>query len=780
MTRTATTSLFVFFLCCSSVLAQPQAAPPMDAASAEAVRREAAAKEMRMMLTDAEAAQQKGDTFAAASLYSQCLNKARIVGPGLVDAEIQRARLGVATTRLALAEQSLRGGNFQAASNEVAIILREEPKNEAALAYMGTILKAQAAQAGRRPDDATLDRLPDIRHAAITNATLVQDAKLLYEAGQYDAAIEKLKIVIKNDPDNKAAFYYLDIIMNKRYSQEAQLRESWSKSAMLEVEKAWNTAATTKLKPLPTPNPYANTNMVHTGKGRQIIYSKLERIMLNTLTFPGVPLRAVVNKLNEEARARDPDKKGINFIVNAFVDPIPPPAVAVDPATGLPVGAPAQEQIEIGDIQVRIEPALNDVSLLQALDVVTKVAERPIKYSVEDYAVIFSYRTNEIPPLYTRWYKIDANTFYNGLQGVQLQTFDTQGGGGGGGYGGGGYGGGGGGYGGSRGGGGYGGGRGGGGYGGGGYGGGRGGGGYGGGGYGGGGGGYGGGGQSPGAAEYVGVSLAGGGGGLAGRGGGAAAGGAARPGGQGQAQAGGGQAGGQGGGVDFLTTLTQTEVVIPIIRSFFTTAGVDLTPPKAIFFNDRLGMLMVRASLQDLDIIEQALQVLNMSAPQLTIEAKFTEVSQDDTKALGFDWYVGNWLTGGKSVGVSGGTAPSYLGTPSDANPSGVFPGPGPAPGIPGPGAIPASASDGKVTSGLRGGGDAIMTITGILTDPQFRVVIKALEQRQGVDLMQAPKVTTQSGRQAQIKIVDIRYIVIGLDVGQSGGGGGGYYGGGF
>jgi general secretion pathway protein D len=273
--------------------------------------------------------------------------------------------------------------------------------------------------------------------------------------------------------------------------------------------------------------------------------------------------------------------------------------------------------------------------------------------------------------------------------------------------------------------------------------------------------------------------MSGAGGGLSGSGG--AGGGAApaqpaggvRPGGpQGAA----GQAGGQGG-VDFLTTLTQTEVVIPIIRSFFATAGVDLTPPKAIFFNDRLGMLMVRASLQDLDIIEQAVQVLNMSPPQLTIEAKFTEVSQNDSRALGFDWYVGNWLIKDNAIGAMAGTAPSYLGTPSDANPSGVFPGPGPAPGVPGPGAIPASATDGRLTSGLRGNATALATITGILTDPQFRVVIKALDQRQGVDLMQAPKITTQSGRQAQIKIVDIRYIVIGLDTTQSGGGFGSGYG---
>ncbi|MBK8001637.1 MAG: hypothetical protein IPK15_23775 [Verrucomicrobia bacterium] len=78
-----------------------------------------------------------------------------------------------------------------------------------------------------------------------------------------------------------------------------------------------------------------------------------------------------------------------------------------------------------------------------------------------------------------------------------------------------------------------------------------------------------------------------------------------------------------------------------VARQFFTTAGVDFNVPgKQLIFNDRLGQLMVRATLQDLDIIEQAVQVLNMAPPQVTIEAKFAEITQQDSKALGFDWFL--------------------------------------------------------------------------------------------------------------------------------------------
>lgn len=207
--------------------------------------------------------------------------------------------------------------------------------------------------------------------------------------------------------------------------------------------------------------------------------------------------------------------------------------------------------------------------------------------------------------------------------------------------------------------------------------------------------------------------------------------------------------------------------VITVVREFFLTAGVDLAAPKNIYFNDRLGMLMVRATLEDLDIIEQALQVLNMSPPQLTIESKFAEVNQDDNRALGFDWYLGNMAIGGHSL-ASAGTQPSYWGESSMANPVGTFPGqPATAAGAAST-LINQSSTDSVLTGGLRNTAPALFSYTGILTDPQFKVVIRALEQRQGVDVLVAPKLTTQSGRQAQIKVANVQYVVTDLSIDQT------------
>jgi type II secretory pathway component GspD/PulD (secretin) len=291
------------------------------------------------------------------------------------------------------------------------------------------------------------------------------------------------------------------------------------------------------------------------------------------------------------------------------------------------------------------------------------------------------------------------------------------------------------------------------------------------------------------------VDVTGAGGGMGGMGGGGMGGGGYGGGGGGGGYGGGGGGYG-GGGLGGITRTNNMSYANEMVRAYFSAAGVDLggtnvlgggglyggggfqgPAGKAVFFNDRSGLLMVRATMEDLDIIDAAIQVLNKTPDMITIEAKFLEIGQEDSKALGFDWYLGNTLLGGGKMGLSGGTAPSYTGTATGANPYGVFPGSGSIPLVPATGAL----TDEHLTAGLRGTTaegtqiPTVATLTGILTDPQFRVVLKALEQRSGVDVLAAPSVTTVSGRQTQIQVVDIQTIVMGISAGAAGGGLGGY-----
>ena len=77
----------------------------------------------------------------------------------------------------------------------------------------------------------------------------------------------------------------------------------------------------------------------------------------------------------------------------------------------------------------------------------------------------------------------------------------------------------------------------------------------------------------------------------------------------------------------------ETNVTLALIR-IFSKAGVKLTPPKAIFYNDGMGMLFVRATKQDLDEVEQIVVRLS-DAPQIHIKVQFVEVPKGTLSGFG-------------------------------------------------------------------------------------------------------------------------------------------------
>jgi tetratricopeptide (TPR) repeat protein len=758
MIKVVSTSLILIVLLgtANRIIAQDSA--PADAAAKaageEAVRRQAQIIQLRTTLEDAQALQSRGELAAASKKYENAWDLVQSVGVN-VDREKAETLQGFADVRLQLARKAQARGDLNEADAQVKRVLLVDPKNTVAQSFKQENDKLIQDRLGKEPSKEILQLVPDIRKERINTSILVNDARLLMEMGKLDEAEAKLTVAAKTDPENRAAFYYLQEIKEKRYAQEARKREITAKERVVEVESSWNTPLGRDT--LPMANIYATTNRIYTSAGRQAIARKLDAIVLDQWYIPGdIPLSEVIKELDSEAKKRDPDKRGLNFIISSQLDKPGPqqflagqgfgPPQNIDPLTGQPIQSTTSEApTVIEDFLVKMDPPLKNVRLADVLDAIVKVAKPPpgqdqnvgIKYSIEDYAIVFSQASVESEPLYTRTFHVDPNTFVQGLDGIYLT-------------------------------------------------------------------------QNP-FVQYASVigtqGGAGGGAGAVGQGttAGTTAGGVG-PGGYftfsgsipGQTTTGGGGGGASsagGGGIIGVTLTNSMSTVQDAVRNFFIAAGVDFNtnqvafgqqaglgprpPQKAIFFNDRNGILFVRATLRDLDIIEGALQALNVTPPQVTIETKIAEISQRDNKAVGFDWFLGNVLAKDGKVGFQGGTAPSFAdsgGNANPANPGGTFPGEF---GI--PSQAPNSATDQLITSGLTGNSaiPAIGTLTGILTDPQFRVVIRALEQRQGVDLLSAPKITTLSGRQARISIEDTQTIILGFSVTGLGGGGVGGVGGG-
>jgi tetratricopeptide (TPR) repeat protein len=747
MTKAALLSLgFIILLASAAALSVSAQTSPTDVAVNEGVVRQANTIVLRQKLADAKSAGARGDLVAASKYYEEAYALTQQIGSG-IDAETAQTVSGLVATRMQLARQAQSNGDLHEADTQVKRVLKVDPKNQAAIAFKKQNDQMIASMRGKVPDAQTLEQIPAIVNDKTDAATLVQDGKILYEAGKLEEATAKFNAALKLDPDNRGANYYLALTKQAVYARESRAHTVVSADRMVDVEKAWE-----KPKPntsLPSPNPYANTNLVYTGSGRQGIISKLDRYRLDA-EFDSLPLSEVIRVLSEQTKRLDPDKKGINFLINpngdTSIDTTGPRAVgvaggfggqpgapagvqnfgnpgaaAVDPATGLPINqgaAGGSEAVDLSTVVIKINPALTDVRLADVLDAVCEVADHPIKYSIEDYAVVFSAKGAETPMLYSRHFRVDPNTFYQGLQSVSALSFgennNSSGGSGG--------------SGGSSGGSSSGGGS---------------------------------GGQNQGGAVVPIVNVAPGSSGLRSQGQG---GGGSTSGGGGNT--GGGAAGGTGivnssgnGGLNYITTVNRTSDVSTEARQFFSTLGVNLElPGKSLFFNDRLGELFVRASQQDLDTIENAIEVLDRVAPQVHIKARFIEIDEGTQSALGFDWYLGNYVNG--KVVANGGSAPSLNVPVSSANPLGAFPGNTAASIIPG------SATDQNITSGLRNplGAPALTTITGIMTDPNFRVVINALQQSTGTESLGEPEVVTTSGRQTEMRATQLITVVTGVN----------------
>src|SRR5581483_3741782 len=180
------------------------------------------------------------------------------------------------------------------------------------------------------------------------------------------------------------------------------------------------------------------------------------------------------------------------------------------------------------------------------------------------------------------------------------------------------------------------------------------------------------------------------------------------------------------------------------------------------------GVLIVRNTQDNLDMVDALVDQANASQPkQVEIESKFIEITQNNLKELGFDWLLGPFNIGNHKLFGSGGTS----GTGPAVNPADwPFVGPN---GVPvgqfpvtagnrtGNLAISANALDALLfpTAGASSLAPGIFGVAGVFTDPQFQVVIRALNQKKGVDLLSAPKVTTKSGQRAVIEVIrEFRY----------------------
>lgn len=198
-------------------------------------------------------------------------------------------------------------------------------------------------------------------------------------------------------------------------------------------------------------------------------------------------------------------------------------------------------------------------------------------------------------------------------------------------------------------------------------------------------------------------------------------------------------------------------------------SGVKFPDGASATYDESSSILYVRNTQPELDYIDAIVgESINQEELQIFITTKFVEVTQTNLEEFGFDWQLGAFNVGGDQLFGSGGVIGNSAAGPQGAAEQARFPFNAPN---------GTSVGTNPLTRGLRFGdtgitpnrvdqilqgavtGNSLLSpgifgLAGVFTDPQFQVLVRALDQKKGVDLLTAPSILTKSGQTARVEIV--------------------------
>ena len=198
------------------------------------------------------------------------------------------------------------------------------------------------------------------------------------------------------------------------------------------------------------------------------------------------------------------------------------------------------------------------------------------------------------------------------------------------------------------------------------------------------------------------------------------------------------EAGGGGGGSEKMGGGATVSQVTIDLKALFKDAGVDFPPGSSITYNQKTSKIIIRNTPKNIEAFLKVLPSFDAVPTQVEIEAKFIDISQGDLDELGFSYGTGQYNFG--DFTAAGG---------STANNNSITGGLRDSSSLSGD-AIAAALSGAAGASGA----NQLFSLNGVLTNPQFQMVIKALNQKQSTDVLSAPKVTTLSTVEATMKVV--------------------------
>jgi len=270
---------------------------------------------------------------------------------------------GLTRVDFQLYDDALKIGDTPRAKRLMDEVVKYNPNNKLANEKLAAINQALAD-----PNDTTLLGNPAVTPGFVNKVNEVQqllaEAEQFRRTGQWDEADARLKRILGIDPYNIAATKQLERIDAEKYQYDERARLETRDERLRQIEEKWyepiNNKDATASAQEGQPSIIRNTNFG--------LDQKLKDIFLS-LDFNNATIEEATNFLSIESKRLDPEKRGVNFVI----------------------------QPEASTTAKPVSITLNNVPLGEALRYVCQLAN--VKYKVQDFAISivpFSQTTDDL------------------------------------------------------------------------------------------------------------------------------------------------------------------------------------------------------------------------------------------------------------------------------------------------------------------------------------------------------------------------------------------------
>jgi general secretion pathway protein D len=377
----------------------------------ETVSRLEAVLVLNRALEEADKLLGAGDKLAARGRYEYAVSNSQPFGG---TAEIHaRAKAKLSNLLVLFGDEAAKKKDYPTARKHYEEALALQPDNAAAQAGLRSVASETRSISEQYPGNKAVS---DVLLEKVTNIQkLIFEGDELYKSGQYQRSIARYQEVLRIDPYNNVARKRIEKTEKAKDRGATAQYQAQKVKAMADVEGNWS-------DPIP-PRPKAalqiETERFVLEKSAALS-QKLKEIIIPELNFTDVDVADAIGYLEEQSRALDREKIGVNFVLKTASSESAAPAVDGNNAATSPPS-----------VNRSLTLSLRNVPLDEVLRFITNLTN--LRYEVEEYAVyilpstetseILQVRTYSVPP---KFFSLDLTSTPSTDAGVLERTVTTQ------------------------------------------------------------------------------------------------------------------------------------------------------------------------------------------------------------------------------------------------------------------------------------------------------------------------------------------------------------------